>query len=427
MEALWDAEYHRLPESAARIYRLLADHPGPDSTVESAAAMAGVGRAAADEDLRELVRIGLLGEGRDGRFQLPDPLRRHAQRFARTGPDATDHAAAQLRIARWFRRQAERADRAAEGDRLRIAEPLSAQEAPGPELAFAGARQAISWLESERFALFDLVHRSAAAGWDELAWATAEPLDALFESHGHFVRSVEVLTTAVAAADRSGPPAAGAWMRCLLARPLWELARFAEAEGELAAAIPAATAARDPRLLAAVWQRHGRLNLAKGELAEAQADFERSKSVGEPIPHPRAVIRRLYLLAELETLQRRPWRALALLGEAAVLAEGGDGRAPDERMRGRIAQAAGAAHLALGEPRAAEEPLRRALAVAERRGWSLDEAQARDGLAAVVADPVEAELHRRRAAEIRAAACGSRVQPAGCTADPGADEGSARS
>ncbi|WP_051967525.1 NB-ARC domain-containing protein [Kitasatospora mediocidica] len=427
MERLWDAVYADLPESAARMYRLLADHPGPDSTVESAAALAGVDGSAAEDDLYELKRVSLLGE-REGRFRLHDLIRLHARAQAQAqarvadGGSENETEVALRRIVRWYRRQAERADRAAKGDRLRIAEPLGAVDAPGPDLPFASERQALSWLERERAALFDVVRLAAGSGRHADAAATAEPIGVLFESHRHYVECIEAFTLGVAAAEQLGDRAAEAWLRCQLMRPLWELGRFAQAERQLTAAFAAVERVDRPRLLAAVWERSGKLHQARGELDAAQADFERSQEINEEIDHPRGVMLQLYHLAGVAILRGSAREAITLLDRAAVLAAGSADRRPDRRMTGRIAQAAGAAHLALGERQQAEDALRLALETAVGRASEMDEAQARDALAGIVADPKEAGEHRRRADRLYAAAGGLRIAVASVDDSAGAQE-----
>src|SRR6201996_1828039 len=70
--------YRHLPETAARMFRLLGLHPGPDISAAAAASLAGVPVAAARVALRDLTRASLLMEVAPGRFAFHDLLRSYA-------------------------------------------------------------------------------------------------------------------------------------------------------------------------------------------------------------------------------------------------------------------------------------------------------------------------------------------------------------
>ena len=64
--------------SAARLFRLLEVHPGPDLDVSAAASLVGVAPSQARRDLAELVRAHLVTEPRTGWFAFHDLLRAYA-------------------------------------------------------------------------------------------------------------------------------------------------------------------------------------------------------------------------------------------------------------------------------------------------------------------------------------------------------------
>src|ERR1700761_9203856 len=70
--------YRHLPETAARMFRLLGLHPGPDISAAAAASLAGVPVAQARVALRDLTRASLLMEVVPGRFAFHDLLRAYA-------------------------------------------------------------------------------------------------------------------------------------------------------------------------------------------------------------------------------------------------------------------------------------------------------------------------------------------------------------
>jgi len=76
--------YRMLPQGAARMFRLLGLHPGPDIGLAAAASLAAVPATAAEALLRELTRANLLTEHRPGRFACHDLLRAYAVELADT-------------------------------------------------------------------------------------------------------------------------------------------------------------------------------------------------------------------------------------------------------------------------------------------------------------------------------------------------------
>jgi transcriptional regulator with XRE-family HTH domain len=73
-----DLSYQRLPVAARRMFRLIGPVPGPDVTVEAAAALADLGADEAARLLEVLARAHLLNERVAGRYACHELLRRYA-------------------------------------------------------------------------------------------------------------------------------------------------------------------------------------------------------------------------------------------------------------------------------------------------------------------------------------------------------------
>ncbi|MFF3900334.1 AfsR/SARP family transcriptional regulator [[Kitasatospora] papulosa] len=73
-----------LTDGAARLFRLLGLHPGPDLPLDAAAALAGAPEPAVRPLLRELTRLHLLTEHSPGRYLFHDLLRAYAADLVRT-------------------------------------------------------------------------------------------------------------------------------------------------------------------------------------------------------------------------------------------------------------------------------------------------------------------------------------------------------
>lgn len=411
VEAVWDAAYRGLSARAARLYRLLAEHPAAHFPPESAAAALGEGQDAADDALDELERASLLEVRLDGHLYLHGLLRAHARRRARAAGDAAEARQAARRVVRWYRRQAERADELVAGPRMRLA--TAVEELPyAPDVAFdGGADGARRWLEHERVALYGCVRLAFAHGEDTEAWSLCEPLWTHFMNHRHYADAIDVFRIGVEAAGRDGHPAAQVRMRCQLARPLWETGQFDEAGHEVRAAERTVSALpdADPRLLPSVLEFGGRLRAEQGDWEDAAAAFERARRLHADAGNGYGVLLQTHLLGQAAARLGQHRRAAALLEEVRERAAK-EGRT---RLAGRAAHELGLALAALGDAGQAKERLTEALVNARRRGSGYDEARAREALAALaesLGDAGEAAEHRAAARALQARA-GALPQP----------------
>jgi DNA-binding SARP family transcriptional activator len=83
LRTLFSWSYQQLSTEAARIFRLLSRHPGPDITTHAAASLAGLDESAARRALRELSRAHVLTERIPGRYTCHDLLLSYAADRAR--------------------------------------------------------------------------------------------------------------------------------------------------------------------------------------------------------------------------------------------------------------------------------------------------------------------------------------------------------
>lgn len=427
VEKVWDAAYLSLTPDAALLYRLLADHPGPSFTAESAAAILGLGRDAADEALEELEIAGLLdtrdvSATADGRMRLPELMRAHARRRARhDGDDGHDgeSAEARRRIVNWFLEQAQRADLFAAGPRLTLAAPVprvpgtgdvplaDPADAERPDEARARARLAARWLNTERHALYASVRLAHSLGLDAQTWALCEPLWTHYLDHPHHTDDIEAFRLGVEAAGRAGDLSALVRMRCQLARPLWEQGNTDEAADELERALAtldtlgeSADSARTSKLKASAVEFRGMLRSVQGDWAAAATDFRRSREVHRAISNEYGVTLQTYRLGEATAEMGDLDEAETLLAQAheSAVALG------RERLAGRIGFARGGVLRGLGRPQEARPLYEDSLASARGRGSDADEERILDAFAMLAQEEgyaAEAEEHRAAAHAIR--------------------------
>ncbi len=87
VRAVFSWSYRALGDPAARMFRLLGLHPGPDIAVAAAASLAAVPLGQARAQLTELTRAHLLTEHAPGRYAFHDLLRAYAGELTRVHDD----------------------------------------------------------------------------------------------------------------------------------------------------------------------------------------------------------------------------------------------------------------------------------------------------------------------------------------------------
>src|SRR5262249_5533315 len=160
-----------LSEGAARLFRLLGLHPGPDICVPAAASLAGIEAGQARTVLAELTRAHLLAEHAPGRYALHDLLRAYARELACAQDSESDRQAAVHRVLDHYLHTAHRAAMAME--------PFLYPVTVGPPspgtitVELGGSEAALDWLTSEQAALLATVQLAAHAGLSTCAWQLA--------------------------------------------------------------------------------------------------------------------------------------------------------------------------------------------------------------------------------------------------------------
>jgi DNA-binding SARP family transcriptional activator len=202
VRAVFSWSYNTLGGPAARMFRLLGLHPGPDITVPAAASLAATRHEQAHAALDELTRIHLLAEHTPGRYTFHDLLRAYAAEQARTHDADEEQHQALHRALDHYLHTADTANRFLNPTHAPIALP---QPEPGvtPE-ALADDQQAWNWFTAEHQVLLAAIAQAAAHGLEtrvcQLSWTLADFLERL--GHWHDYRAAQ--TSALAAAQGLG-------------------------------------------------------------------------------------------------------------------------------------------------------------------------------------------------------------------------------
>jgi DNA-binding SARP family transcriptional activator/tetratricopeptide (TPR) repeat protein len=278
VDAVFSWSYRELRPAAARLFRLLGVHPGPDVSVPAAASLAGLPPAEAGALLVELARASLVTEHAPGRYLLHDLLAAYAAGLG----DGAESAAALGRLLDHWAHSAHAADRALNPARDPLPLPLDPAAAGARPLAFAAAADALAWFDAERGALLYALRQATATGHDRHAFGLAWALDTVLHRRGHWHDWATAWQDAAAAAERLDP-ATAAYTYTHLAVARTRLEQHALADGALARSARLAGAAGDDvglaythLALAYLRARQDRHGAALAEAGRALALFRRT-------------------------------------------------------------------------------------------------------------------------------------------------------
>jgi DNA-binding SARP family transcriptional activator len=216
VRAVFSWSYQALSAPAARLFRLLGLHAGPDIATSSAASLAGVPLAQARRQLADLVRAHLVTEWAPGRFALHDLLRTYASELSATYDTAADQRLAVHRVLDHYLQTAYSADQLLHPRRddpitLAPMQPLVTLE------SLVDYRSALAWLATERQVLLAAIRQAVSYGFDVHAWQLAWAVTSYFDRHGHWYDAAASHHAALEATQRLGDLHAQAIIHCCLA------------------------------------------------------------------------------------------------------------------------------------------------------------------------------------------------------------------
>lgn len=436
VRAVFAWSYRDLPEEAARMFRALGMHQGPDISLEVAAAAVGVSTRSARRALDILLGAFLIQSSRPHRYELHDLLRAYALDQARATDSEEARGVTLDRMLRWYiASAAEAAWLLSPGDSLPFDVPPAEGPAPAP---LNNAAEALEWFDMERPNLVAGARAALDAGLPRRAWELAMVLTPIHAHNFAFddwsalsdlaVTAAETLAdqaALVAALDNRGrflfrrrmlEQAMAAHTRALaireamgdqqgICRSLNALGLIGLRTRELsdAAARFAATAERARRIGDARWDGLGRMNLAEAQL-EAD-DVARALETVRPLPgffaerrDPAYEGNAFWLLSWAERLAGNLVAAQAAIDEALRIAE----QAGNRMWEAWWLVEAGRVHLAAGEDAGAMNCFRMAASLERQVGDHSREATALDCAGEVLLAAGNAEdaaaFHREAAA-----------------------------
>lgn len=213
--------YRALGPDAARLFRLLGLHPGPDISLAAAASLAGWDTARTQRCLDELTACTLLDENVPGRYSFHDLLRAYAAELA-AEHDAADvrHTAIGRMIDHYLYAGHAGAMRlSSRRDPIKLA-PAAAGVEPEP---MVDLEQTLDWFDTEHLVLLGVVDLAASHGYDAQCWQVAWTLVDFLDWRGHWQDWVNTQHVALEAARRADDRRAEATSHRYLASAATEL------------------------------------------------------------------------------------------------------------------------------------------------------------------------------------------------------------
>jgi DNA-binding SARP family transcriptional activator/tetratricopeptide (TPR) repeat protein len=219
--------YQQLSHGAARMFRLLGIHPGPDISAAAAASLAGIAEPDARRLLRELARAHLIAERARGRYAFHDLLRAYAAEQAHDTDSDTDRREATGRILDHYLHTAACAGRRLNPGREPVV--LAAPERGAVPAQPGDYHEAMAWFEAEHEVLLSAVTQAADSGFGVHAWQIPWATESFLRIRGHWQDWAATQRTALAAATRLDDTAAQALSGRLVANACNELGHHDQA------------------------------------------------------------------------------------------------------------------------------------------------------------------------------------------------------
>lgn len=219
----FELSYLALRPPARRLFRLIGLVPGPDLSVEAAAALADLPIAEVRSLLAELVTVHLLNQPAPGRYACHDLLRRYAAERAHADETPTGRQTALQRLDQWFLHWTDAAATVLYPHRLRA--PVPAGPAPAATVLVDDV-SALAWLDAERTNLVAVVRHAADHGRRRTASLLADSLRGYFWLRMHAVEWGQTAQAALAAADADDDPGAQAPARLSLGDLHYRLGQY---------------------------------------------------------------------------------------------------------------------------------------------------------------------------------------------------------
>jgi DNA-binding SARP family transcriptional activator/tetratricopeptide (TPR) repeat protein len=202
VRAVFSWSYRMLSVNAARLFRLLGLHPGPDIAAPAAASLVGTSLDRIRPLLAELTRAHLISEHTPGRYAFHDLLRAYAAELARAHDSESEQRAALHRMLDHYLHTARVAALLLDPHREPITlAPCQSGVTPG---AFDGRDHALAWFAAEQRVLLASTELASRSGFQTHTWQLAWALGDFLQWRGQWHDRAATQHLALQAAQRLG-------------------------------------------------------------------------------------------------------------------------------------------------------------------------------------------------------------------------------
>jgi DNA-binding SARP family transcriptional activator/tetratricopeptide (TPR) repeat protein len=309
VRAVFSWSYRTLTPGAARVFRLLGVHPGPDISLEAAAGLADLDVDPTRRALDELTAAHLLTEHAPGRYTFHDLLRAYATEQAHTDVGDADADAdaepgdALRRVCDFYLHTAHLGDRLLDANRPPITlEPPATGARPLP---LPDDQAAMAWFDREHLNVVAAQQAAAAHQWHSTVWKLAWALHTFYLRRGHIHDAFAVWQAALEAAAHLPDPATRALIHRRVGFAHADLGRNKEAVEHLTEALVVSERNHDTADQAHTHRQLAWVSERQGDYKQAVHHATRALELYRALDHP---------IWEAHALNGVGWHA-ALLGD----------------------------------------------------------------------------------------------------------------
>jgi DNA-binding SARP family transcriptional activator/Tfp pilus assembly protein PilF len=362
--------YRHLDAAAARTFRLLGLHPGPDLEPHAAAALTRATVPQARRTLDALARAHLIQPAAPNRYGMHDLLRGYARELSTSLDGAQEqHAALTQLFDHYLHAAATAMDTLSPAGRY-SQPPIPQPPTPVPPLAdLAAARQ---WLDAERAVLVAVAGHSAARGWPGHATRLAATLATYLFNGGHLPEALILFSHALGAARHAGDRAAEAMALKQIGDVDFLQSRFQQAADHYQQALALFRSAGDKAGVARTLSGMGVAETELGRYEEAARHQREAIAICHDIGNRFGEARSLGNLGWVRQRQGRYQEAAGYHQQALALSHELGDREGEALTLTRL----GGINLRLGRYQHATGPLQQALTMFRDMGNRAEEAEA---------------------------------------------------
>ncbi|MGH3830116.1 MAG: ATP-binding protein [Pseudonocardiaceae bacterium] len=309
--------YHALAPEAARVFRLLGRHPGPDIGVASAAALTGSTVPSVRRQLTALTSAHLLTETQRDRYQFHDLLRAYATERAALDEPPDEYANATHRVLSWYLHTAHAALYALYPQHPEI--PLDPLPVTCQPLTFTHRDQALQWFDTEHANLMATIRLATATGHYTIAWQLPNAVDTFLGWRHHWADRITVHQLGLAAAVHTHDRRGEIWALIHLHETYLEMGKLEEVSSLPLRQLSIAREIGDQWAEANALSALGEVHSHFGRFKEATNHYQQSLALFRDVSNPRSEAMTLVRLAKLARVQQHFEQAITYARDSLAI------------------------------------------------------------------------------------------------------------